>query len=324
MLCNDSMNGSHLCAQRQLATVGYNVWQEKLQLIALQHFFICMSILMLKWVFTVKLSPKLINYERLQQMVCIIVFKNEWYVSNEKHMLLSSFSCPFWDRNQLPDPFFPSTCWITSYFNNPKMKTMKYCMMEKWAVINSGVRGSCSFSACWELHLSWQWCNSCLQHKYRSTFPKRTWDREVLQNFLPEVSSLYSVTARTWLITWNQGVSWWHWWMLFSGAWLHKKILCIPLVRPFSFQSTSVALLSFKNKTIALNTASERLFWNRSLDLEEQFRWQQCCNSFASKWLQPSSTQKLDQQSQRLHSLSVCLFLLTDMKVYWHAISGNK
>lgn len=97
----------------------------KEQQIALQRFFICTLILMLKWVFTVEVSPNLINYEWLQQMAHIIVFKNEWYISNEKHMLLSSFSCCSWDRNQLPDPFFTSTCWIISYFNNPKMETMK-------------------------------------------------------------------------------------------------------------------------------------------------------------------------------------------------------
>lgn len=63
-------------------------------------------------------------------MVYIIVFKNNWYVSNKKHMLLSSFSCHFWDGNQIRDLVFPSTCWITSYFNNQKVKTIKYCMME--------------------------------------------------------------------------------------------------------------------------------------------------------------------------------------------------
>lgn len=132
----------------------------------------------------------------------LLFFKNEWYISNEKHMLLSSFSCHFWDGNQLPDPFFPSTCWITSYFNNPKMKTMNYYVMENWANINSGVRGSCSFSAWWELHLSGQGWNSGLQHKYPSAFPKGPWDREVLQNFLPEFSrSLYNVTARGLLVT---------------------------------------------------------------------------------------------------------------------------
>lgn len=176
----------------------------KEQQIALQHFFVCMLILMLKWVFTVKVSPNLINYEWLQQMVCIIVFKNEWYISNEKHMLLSSFSCHVWDGNQLPDPFFPSTCWIISYFNNLKMETMKYCMMENWANINSGVRGSCSFSA--------QLGESCTclgkgeihacKHKYGSALPKGPWLMEVLHNFLPEGSrSFCSATVRGWFVT---------------------------------------------------------------------------------------------------------------------------
>lgn len=49
----------------------------KEQQIALQRFFICTLILMLKWVFTVEVSPNLINYEWLQQMAHIIVFKNE-------------------------------------------------------------------------------------------------------------------------------------------------------------------------------------------------------------------------------------------------------
>lgn len=98
--------------------------QGKFWQIALQHLFIFKSIFMLK------LSPNLISYEWLQQMICIIVFKNEWYVSNENHMLLNGFSCHFWGENQPPDLFFPSTCWITSYANNLQMKTMKYCMME--------------------------------------------------------------------------------------------------------------------------------------------------------------------------------------------------
>lgn len=210
-------------------------------------------------------------------------------------MLLSSFGCPFWDRNQLPDPFFPSTCWITSYFNNLKMKTMKYCMMENceqtsipvWedhALSQLGGRSTCLGNGV--IHV----CNTSIDQPFPRGLGTGKFCKTSCLKF--QVCTVY-----------HNDTDW-----CFSGAWLCKKILCIPLVRPFSFQSTSVALLSFKNKTIALNTASERLLWNRSLDLEERFSWQQCCNSFASKWLQPSSPQKLDQQSQRLHSECVPIF----------------
>lgn len=165
-------------------------------------------------------------------------------------------------------------------------------MKKLWANINSGVRGSCSFSVCWELHLSWQGWNLCLQRKYRSAFPRGPWLMSVLHNFLPEVSrSWCTATAGGHLVIKDQCMTLMS---TVSGVWFCRKS-AFSFVKPISLSFfICVAQLCFKNKMISLNTAHERLLQDKSTALKKQSSWWQCCNSFAFRWLQLSSPQKLD------------------------------